>query len=87
MLSQVAGLTPEEAKEKLFARVQEDSSQELTTFIQKFATIKTEEAEKTAADIIAKVLPRVSMNSVSEFTVSMVDLPSEDMKGKLIGRE
>ena len=86
-LSQVAGLTAQEAKALLFARVEEDESADLTKFIQKFATIKTEEAEKTAADIIAKVLPRISMHTVSEFTVSLVELPSEDMKWKLIGRE
>lgn len=86
-LSQVAWLTAEEAKEQLFARVETESKQDVVTFLQKFHTLKQEEAEKDAAEILAKVLPRISMNSVSEFTVSLVELPSEDMKGKLIGRE
>jgi ribonucrease Y len=86
-LSQVAWLTPEQAKQSLFERVEQDAQEELATFMQKFHTIKTEEADKDAAAILSKVLPRISMNSVSEFTVSLVELPSEDMKGKLIGRE
>ncbi len=86
-LSHVAGLTPEEAREALFARVEADSAQDMTTFLQKFHTLKQENADKDAAEILAKVLPRISMNSVSEFTVSLVELPSEDMKWKLIGRE
>lgn len=87
VLATIAGLSPEEAREKLFARVEEESKQDIAAFLQKFHAIKLEEAEKEWAEIIAKVLPRISMNSVSEFTVSMVELPSEDMKGKLIGRE
>ena len=86
-LSQVAWLTPESAREALFARVEMESKQDVVTFLEKFHILKQEEAEKDAAEILAKVLPRISMNSVSEFTVSMVELPSEDMKGKLIGRE
>ena len=42
--------------------------------------IEEEDLIKDAAEILAKVLPRISMNSVSEFTVSLVELPSEDMK-------
>ena len=87
VLATIAWLSSEEAKERLFSRVQDESKEEIAAFIQKFHTIKLEEAEKESAEIIAKVLPRISMNSVSEFTVSMVELPSEDMKGKLIGRE
>lgn len=86
-LSEVAWLTPEQARESLFARVETDAQADLAAFHQKFTTIKQEEAEKEAAEILAKVLPRISMNSVSEFTVSLVELPSEDMKWKLIGRE
>lgn len=87
ILATIAGLTPEEAREKLFSRVEEESKQDLAIFLQKFETIKAEEAEKEWAAIIAKVLPRISMDSVSEFTVSLVDLPTEEMKWKLIGRE
>lgn len=86
-LSSVANLTPEQARESLFARVETEAQADLAAFHQKFHTIKQEEADKDAAEILAKVLPRISMNSVSEFTVSLVELPSEDMKWKLIGRE
>jgi hypothetical protein len=43
-------------------------------------TIKTEEADKEASSIIAKALPRISSESVNEFTVRSVDLPNEDYK-------
>ncbi|MEF2175827.1 MAG: HDIG domain-containing metalloprotein, partial [Candidatus Absconditabacteria bacterium] len=62
-------------------------SDEISQFIQKFKTVKQDEALKNAAEIITKVLPRVAVDQVSEFTVSNVDIPSEDTKGKLIGRE
>ncbi len=86
-LSQVAWLSPEQARETLFNRIETEEQADLAAFHQKFTTIKQEEADKEAAEILAKVLPRISMNSVSEFTVSLVELPSEDMKWKLIWRE
>jgi ribonucrease Y len=86
-LSQVAWLSQDQARETLFSRIETEEQADLAIFHQKFTTIKQEEADKEAAEILAKVLPRISMNSVSEFTVSLVELPSEDMKWKLIGRE
>lgn len=87
VLSQIARLTPEEAKDKLFSLVEQQYSQEISTFIDKFKLLKQEEAEKEATHILTKILPRVAVNAVTEFTVSLVELPSEDTKGKLIGRE
>ena len=87
VLAQVAGITQEQARETLFSRIEITEKEEIIAFRNKFQAIKQEEADKDAASILAKVLPRISMNSVSEFTVSLVELPSEDMKGKLIGRE
>ena len=87
VLSQIARLTPEEAKDKLFSLVEQQYSQEISSFIEKFKLLKQEEAEKEATHILTKILPRVAVNAVTEFTVSLVELPSEDTKGKLIGRE
>lgn len=87
ILADIAKLTPEQAKGKLFDQIEQENNKEINAFIEKFKSIKTEEADKEAVHILTKILPRVSMNSVSEFTVSSIDLPSEDMKGKLIGRE
>lgn len=87
VLSQIARLTPEEAKEKLFSLVEQQYSQDISTFIEKYKLLKQEEAEKEATHILTKILPRVAVSAVTEFTVSLVELPSEDTKGKLIGRE
>lgn len=86
-LSEVAKLSEEEAKEQLFENIKIEKENEIKQFVEKFKTIKTEEADKEAAMIIAKTLPRIASNSVNEFTIKSVDLPNDDYKGKLIGRE
>ena len=60
---------------------------EIKEFVEKMKTIKTEEADKEASQILAKALPRIASESVNEFTVKSVDLPNEDYKWKLIWRE
>lgn len=87
VLAKIAALSQEEAREKLFSRVEEENKQDMVTFVEKFKLLKQEEAEKEAASILTKVLPRVAVAAVNEFTVSLVELPTEDTKGKLIGRE
>ncbi|MEI7563129.1 MAG: Rnase Y domain-containing protein [bacterium] len=86
-LSEIAGLSKEEAKQHLFANVEKDNQKELVAFIEKFKTIKKEEADKEAAIIVSRALPRIAVESVDEFTTKTIDLPNEDFKGKLIGRE
>lgn len=86
-LSNIAQMSPEEAKNKLFEVVETEYQEELVKFINKFKTIKQEESDKEAAQIIASVLPKVNIDIVSEFTVSNIDIPSEDTKWKIIWRE
>lgn len=86
-LSEVAKLTKEEAKELLFKNIEKEHQKELITFIEKLKGIKKEEADKEAAIIVSQALPRVAVDSVDEFTTRTIDLPNEDFKGKLIGRE
>lgn len=86
-LAEIAKLKKNEAKEQLFANMEIEYQKEIKEFVEKMKTIKTEEADKEAAKIIAKSLPRIASESVSEFTTKSVDLPNEDYKGKLIGRE
>ena len=86
-LAEIAWLKKEEAKEKLFANMEVEYQEEIKEFVEKMKTIKTEEADKEASQILAKALPRIASESVNEFTVKSVDLPNEDYKGKLIGRE
>jgi len=86
-ISEIAKLTKEEAKEQLFIQVEKEYQKDMVQFIEKLKTITKEEAEKEAAHIIAQALPRVVVDSVDEFTTRTIDLPNEDIKGKLIGRE
>ncbi len=86
-LAEIAKLNKEEAKKQLFANMEEEYQKEIKQFVEKMKTIKTEEADKEAGQILAKVLPRIASESVNEFTVKSVDLPNEDYKWKLIGRE
>ena len=87
ILSDLSGLTPEEAKTQLFAQIEKDNKDEIKRFIGKRKTIKEEEAKEEAGKIIAKVMPRVAQEWLVEFVVSNIDLPTEDMKGKIIWRE
>jgi len=86
-LSDLAKLTPEEAKQKLFDIIERDNKEEIVKFVNKFKLIKEEEADNVASNIIAEVLPKIWIDSVSEFTVSDIMLPSEDIKWKIIWRE
>lgn len=86
-LAQIANITPEDAKAQIIERIEIEHQEELIRYIEKFKTIKTEEAQREAAMIIAQSLPKVAADTVSEFTSKMIDLPSEEFKGKLIGRE
>ena len=86
-LSEIAGIKPEEAKQQIMERIEVEHQEELIRYIEKFKTIKAEEASKEAAIIISQALPKVAADTVSEFTSKMIDLPSEEFKGKLIGRE
>ena len=86
-ISEIAKLTKDEAKQQLFAQVEKEYQKDMVVFIEKIKTITKEEADKEAAQIVAQALPRVAVNSVDEFTTRSIDLPNEDIKGKLIGRE
>ncbi|MBU0626952.1 DUF3552 domain-containing protein [Patescibacteria group bacterium] len=86
-LAEVAGLSKDDAKKILLEKVETENQKEITAFIEKLKTIKKEEADTEAAQIISKSLPRVAVDAVTEFTSKTIDLPSEDFKGKLIGRE
>ncbi|GHW02507.1 ribonuclease Y [candidate division SR1 bacterium] len=86
-LSEIADLTPKQAKEEIFAVIEKENKDEIQRFVEKYKTIKTEEAEVEAAKVIVNSLQKIATQNVSEFTTKTVDLPNEDFKGKLIGRE
>jgi ribonucrease Y len=86
-LSKVASLSKEEAKEILLKKVEDDVRDELVNKIMKVEQQINEEAEGKARDIIGQAIQKYAAEVVSETTVTLVDLPSDDMKGRIIGRE
>ncbi|PIR88690.1 MAG: ribonuclease Y [Candidatus Harrisonbacteria bacterium CG10_big_fil_rev_8_21_14_0_10_44_23] len=86
-LEKIASLSKEEAKEKIFEEVKEAYKTDLTETIQHMEHDRKDEIEKKASDIITGALMRYSRSHVSDVTTTVFTLPSEDLKGKIIGRE
>jgi ribonuclease Y len=86
-LSKVAGLTPEEAKVKLISEMTERNKEELAQTLQKLFRERQGEVEKKALDVMTTAIQRYARSSVSDITTSTFNLPSADLKGKIIGRE
>jgi len=86
-LERLSGMTSEEAKQLILKRVEEDVRYESAILIKEIETRAKEEAEKRAKNIIALAIQRCAADHVAETTVSVVALPSDEMKGRIIGRE
>jgi ribonuclease Y len=86
-LEKVAGLSREEAKKKILDEIQERHNEELAKSLQKLDRERAEEIEKKTLNIITTSIQRYARSHVSELTTSIFQLPSEDFKGKIIGRE
>jgi len=86
-LSDVASYTPEQAKEELFERVEKNSKQDLMNRILKMENTHAEELEAKAQDIMVVCMQRTAANHASETTSTAVTLPSDEMKGRIIGKE
>ncbi|MBI2635023.1 MAG: ribonuclease Y [Parcubacteria group bacterium] len=87
MLEHVAGMSGEEAKNSLFKKVEEDSKTDLVAAISKMEKNRIEELEKRAREIMTVAVQRYARSHVSEITTSTVNLPSDDLKGRIIGKE
>lgn len=86
-LEELSGLTAESAKELLIAQVEEQARFEAAQKLIEIETQLKEDAEKKARNIIALAISRIASDQVAESTVSVVALPNDDMKGRIIGRE
>ncbi len=86
-LERLSGLTPEEAKQLLLKSVEDEVRYESAIMIKEIETRAKEEAEKRAKDIISLAIQRCAADHVAECTVSVVALPNDEMKGRIIGRE
>ncbi|MFU8890203.1 MAG: ribonuclease Y [Anaerosomatales bacterium] len=86
-LERLAGLTTEEAKNVLLDRVKDDVKRDAAAYIREAETHAREEADKKARNIVGIAIQRVAADHTAESTVSVVHIPSDDMKGRIIGRE
>jgi ribonuclease Y len=86
-LEQVAGLTAEQARHELIRGIENEAKLEAAHIIKRIETEATELGNQKAKKILGMAIQRMASDYVAENTVSVVDLPSEDMKGRIIGRE
>ena len=86
-LEAVSGLSREEAKIKLLSQVEEDHKAELTQAIAKLEKNRIGELENKAKEIMTVAVQRYARSHISEITTSTVALPSDDLKGRIIGKE
>ena len=86
-LEKISGYTRDEAKQILLDSIENDVKVEASTIIKEVETRTKEEADKRAKNIIVNAIQRCAADHVAESTVSVVSLPNEEMKGRIIGRE
>jgi ribonuclease Y len=86
-LERISGYTAEEAKQLLLASLEKEIRVEASVLIKDIETKAKEEGEKKAKEIISGAIQRCAADHVAESTVSVVPIPNDDMKGRIIGRE
>lgn len=86
-LERISGLTSEEARNQLLADVEKEIRHDAAMLIKEIEEKAKEEADKRARDIISLAIQRCAADHVAEATVSVVALPNDEMKGRIIGRE
>jgi ribonuclease Y len=86
-LERISGLTIDEAKDFLLKSVESEVRHEMAILVKDLEAKTKEEAERKAKEIIACAIQKCSADHVSEITVSVVPLPNDEMKGRIIGRE
>ena len=87
MLERISGFTAEEAKNYLIAQVESEVTHETAMKIKEIEARAKEEADQRAKEIVATAIQRCAADHVAEITVSVVPLPNDEMKGRIIGRE
>lgn len=86
-LEKISGLTSEQAKEYLLKSVEEDVKHETAVLVKELERQAKEEADKKAKDCVVNAIQRCAADHVAETTISVVQLPNDEMKGRIIGRE
>ena len=86
-LERISGLTSEQAKDYLLKTVEEDVKHDTAKLIKELETQAKEEAGKKAKEYVVTAIQKCAADHVAETTISVVQLPSDEMKGRIIGRE
>jgi len=86
-LEKISGLSTEEAKSILINNIEKEAEQEAAVAVKEIEKESKETAERKAREIITYAIQKCSADHVAETTVSVVDLPNDEMKGRIIGRE
>ncbi len=86
-LEAISGMSSDEAKQQLLNAVEDEIKEDASRRVREWEARIKDEIDNIARDILATTIQRCATDVVSETTVSVVPLPSDDMKGRLIGRE
>ncbi len=86
-LERISGMTTEDAKSHLLADIEKEVQHDMVVLIKESEAKAKEEGQKKAREIISMAIQRCAAEHVAESTVSVVDLPNDEMKGRIIGRE
>ena len=86
-LEKISGMTTEEAKELLVEKVEHEARHDMAVMLRDIETKAKNEAEKKARNILSLAIQKCAADHVAEATVSVVSLPNDEMKGRIIGRE
>ncbi len=87
VLQQISGMSVDEARNLLLSRVESESRHEMAMKLAEIERELNETADEKAKNVVCLAIQRCAADSVSEATVSVVDLPNDEMKGRIIGRE
>lgn len=86
-LERISGLTSDQAKEQLLSAVKEDVKHETAMYVKEMETRAKEDARKKAKEYVVTAIQKCAVDHVAETTISLVQLPNDEMKGRNIGRE
>ncbi len=86
-LEKISGMTSEEAKAKILVEVKEDATADIARIYREINEQAKLDSDKKAQEIVVNAIQRCAVDHVSESTISVVQLPSDEMKGRIIGRE
>ena len=86
-LERISGLTSDQAKEQLLSAVKVDVKHETAMYVKEMETRAKEDARKKAKEYVVTAIQKCAVDHVAETTISLVQLPNDEMKGRIIGRE